>query len=192
MSTTPAASVKAIFIKASLLIVIGCAATAAAQSNRSVYTPLGDKQCRTIRSHEAGDGGYEARCPGIAGYSLLLSEGDLRQNITVITPRGAKHSLELWDVVSGGFSSVGPKAEWRIANSAPVALILRYNANEDPEKPNKRTSYLAVAKITATEICVVEKISPGPTANEDARRTADASATKSCLKKSVKSVVKNE
>ncbi len=44
------------------------------------------------------------------GIRLLLSEGDLRQNITVITPKGAKHSLDLWDVISGGFSSVGPKS----------------------------------------------------------------------------------
>jgi len=159
-----------------------CAITAVAQTNRSVYTPLGDKQCRTIKSHEAGDDGFEARCRGTAGYTLLLSEGDLRQNITVITPKGTKHSLDLWSVVSGGFSSLGPKAEWRMMKSVPVALILRYNASEDPEKPDKLTSYLAVAKITPTEICVVEKILPGPTANEDARRAADASSTKSCLK----------
>lgn len=170
----------------SLSLLIGCAVITAAQTNRSVYTPLGDKQCRTIKSHEAGDDGFEARCRGTAGYTLLLSEGDLRQNITVVTPQGAKHSLELWDVVSGGFSSVGPKAEWRIATqdkkSVPVALILRYNASEDPDKPDKRTSYLAVAKITSTEICVTEKIPPGPSANEDARRAADAASTKSCLK----------
>jgi hypothetical protein len=162
--------------------LIACAVTTAAQTNRSVYTPIGDKQCRTIKSAEAGDDGYEARCRGAAGYTLLLSEGDLRQNITVITPKGKEHSLDLWSVVSGGFSSVGPKAEWRMAKSAPVALILRYNASEDPDKPDKRTSYLAVTKITPTEICVTDKISPGPTANEDARRAADASSTKSCLK----------
>ena len=169
-----------------ILLLIGCAITAAAQPNRSVYTPLGEKQCRTIKSAEAGDDGYEARCRGTAGYTLLLSEGDLRQNITVITPQGKQHSLDLWSVVSGGFSSLGPKAEWRIATqnkkSVPVALILRYNASEDPEKPDKLTSYLAVTKITPTEICVTEKISPSPTANEDARRAADASSTKSCLK----------
>ena len=189
MSTTPAASARAISINGessllkSTLLLIGCAITISAQTNRSVYTPLGDKQCRTIKSAEAGDDGFEARCRGTAGYTLLLSEGDLRQNITVITPKGAKHSLELWSVVSGGFSSLGPKAEWRIdKTSAPVALILRYNASEDPEKPEKTTSYLAVTKITPTEICVTEKISPGPTANEDARRAADASSTKPCLK----------
>jgi hypothetical protein len=179
------------------IALLACAATAAAQPNRSLYTPIGGKQCRTIKSAEAGDDGYEARCRGTAGYTLKLSEGDLRQNITVITPRGKEHSLDLWNVVSRGFSSVGPKAEWRMAKqknkTVPVALILRYNASEDPEKPDKRTSYLAVAKITPTEICVTDKISPGPTANEDARRAADASSTKPCLKdqtKSVQSVVK--
>lgn len=160
-----------------------CANIATAQTNRSVYTPLGDKQCRIVKSAEAGDDGFEARCRGAAGYTLLLSEGDLRQNITVITPQGKQHSLELWSVVSGGFSSLGPKAEWRLDKaSAPVALILRYNASEDPEKPDKRTSYLAVTKITPTEICVTDKISPGPTANEDARRAADAASRKPCLK----------
>jgi hypothetical protein len=156
---------------------------ARAQSNRSVYTSLGEKQCRTIKSAMAGDDGYEARCPGTAGYALLLSEGDLRQNITVVTPRGAKHSLDLWDVISGGFSSVGPKAEWRLVRQKPVALIIRYNASEDPDHPDKQTSYLAVTKITATEICVTDKIPPGATANEDARRAADAATARPCLKK---------
>lgn len=168
------------------MVILSCAVMAVAQSNRSVYTPLGDKDCRKIKSAEAGDDGYEGRCPGTAGYSLLLSEGDLRQNITVITPQGKEHSLDLWTVVSGAFSSVGAKAEWRMAlqngKLVPVALILRYNASEDPEQSNKITSYLAVAKITPTEICVTDKISPGPKANEDARRAADAASTKPCLK----------
>jgi len=153
-----------------------------AQTNQSVYTSLGEKQCRTIKSAMDGDDGYEGRCRGAAGYTLLLSEGDLRQNITVVTPKGTKHSLDLWDVISGGFSSVGPKAEWRMAKHKPTALIIRYNANEDPEQPNKLTSYLAVAKITASEICVTDKIPPGASANEDARRAADVATTKPCLK----------
>ena len=194
MSTTRAASARAIFtdgeyslLKLTVLAIsLASVTTVAAQSNRSVYTPIGDKQCRIIKSHEAGDEGFEARCRGAAGYTLLLSEGDLRQNITVITPHGKEQSLDLWSVVSSGFSSVGPKAEWRIATqnkkSVPVALILRYSANEDATQPNKLLSYLVVTKLTPTEICVTDKISPGPTANEDARRAADASSSKSCLK----------
>ena len=157
------------------------AATAHAQANRSVYTSLDVKQCRTIKTETTGAGDYEGRCRGIAGYSLLLLEGDLRQNIIVVTPKGAKHSLDLWEVVSGGFSYLGPRAEWRM-NKHPVALILRYNASEDPENANKKTSYLVVAKITPGEICVTDKISPGPKANDEARSAADNAATKPCLK----------
>lgn len=154
--------------------------------NRSVYTPLGVKQCRTIKTETTGAGDYEGRCRGVCGYSLTLLEGDLRQNIIVHTPEGAKYSLELWDVISGGFSHVGPKAEWRLTRQHrklfPVALIIRYTASEDPDKPNKYTSYLAVAKITPTEICVTDKISAGRNANVEARRAADNAANKPCLK----------
>jgi hypothetical protein len=160
--------------------------SAQAQTNTSVYTPLNTKQCRTLKSESSEGGDYLGRCPGTSGYVLLVEEGDLRQNITVVTPRGAKHSLELWQVVSGAFSNLGPKAEWRMSRQngklVPVALIVRYIASEDPENSNKTTSYLAVAKITAQEICITDKISPGATANEDARRAADTATTKACLK----------
>jgi hypothetical protein len=169
-----------------LIATLAFAVTAAAQSNRSVYTPLGEKQCRVIKTVKAENDDYSARCPGTAGYKLILSEGDLRQNISVITPQGEEHSLELWTIVSSGFSTVGPKVEWRVKTQngkpTPVALIIRFNASEDPESRNKLTSYLAVAKITTTEICVTDKISPGPKANEDARRAADSAMTKPCLK----------
>jgi hypothetical protein len=148
---------------------------------RSLYTSLDVKQCRTIKTETTGAGDYEGRCRGVAGYSLLLLEGDLRQNVIVVTPMGAKHSLDLWDVISGGFSYVGPRAEWRM-NKGPVALILRYNASEDPEHPDHKTSYLVVAKITPEEICVTDKIASGATANTDARRAADGASTKPCLK----------
>lgn len=160
--------------------------SASAQSNQSVYTNLEAKFCKTIKSDSSETGDYLGRCPGTAGYSLLVSEGDLRQNVTVVTPKGTKHSLELWSVVSPAFSSLGPKAEWRISKAkmraSPVALIVRYNASENPEQPEKTTSYLVVTKITANEICVTNRIAPGPTANTDARRLADESASKPCLK----------
>lgn len=167
------------------MILSLAAATTLAQANRSLYTSLAAKQCRTIKTETTGAGDYEGRCRGVAGYSLLLLEGDLRQNVIVVTPKGAKHSLDLWDVVSGGFSYVGPRAEWRIKKS-PVALILRYNTSEDPENPNRKTSYLVVVKITGDEICVTDKISPGPKANDEARAAADAASTKPCLKNKVK------
>ena len=167
------------------VLVLGVTTTLA-QSNRSVYTTLEAKQCRTLRSNSSEAGDYLGKCPGVAGYTLLVSEGDLRQNIEIVTPRGAKHSLDLWEVVSGGFSSLGPKAEWRMAKQkgklSPVALIVRYNASENAADSTKTNSYLAVAKITADAVCVTDKISPSANANELARRAADEAATKPCLK----------
>ena len=158
-----------------------------AAQNLSVYTSLEAKQCRTIKIATTGAGDYEGRCRGVSGYSLVLLEGDLRQNVVVVTPKSAKHSLDLWDVISGGFSYVGSKAEWRVARQnakvSPVALILRYNVAKDAEHPDKKSSYLVVSKITASEICVTDKISRGPKANDAARRAADNAATKPCLKK---------
>ena len=63
----------------------------------------------------------------------------------------------------------------------PVALIVRVYASENPDAPDEKTSYLAVAKITAREVCVTEKVKGGAAANEEARRAADASARKPCL-----------
>ncbi len=170
-----------------LTLILFSAVSTVAQTNSSVYTPLAEKQCKTIKGPDPQTNDYEGRCRGVGGYTLIVTEGDLRQNVIVVTPKGAQHSLDLWDVISGGFSSVGAKAEWRMARQngkpAPVALIIRYNANEDPESPNKQSSYLAVTKITDGEICVTDKINPGPKANEEARTAADAAANKPCLKK---------
>ena len=118
---------------------------------------------------------------------MQVEEGDLRQNIQVITPAGQKHSLDLWTVVGSNFSSLGEKAEWRVRTQrgkvVPVALIVRYNLSS-PEDSTKITSYLAVAKITASKICVTEKIAPGAGANVAARAAADKSADKPCLESS--------
>ena len=164
--------------------ILVCAVGAYAQSNRSIYTNLGEKSCRTIKADSSGAGSYEAICPGVGGFKLQVEEGDLRQNIQVITPAGQKHSLDLWTVVGSSFSSLGEKAEWRVrtvrGKVVPVALIVRYNVS-NPEDSTKTTSYLAVTKITAAKICVTDKIGPGAAANMAARTAADKSAEKPCL-----------
>ena len=170
-----------------LTLTLLSVATAMAQTNSSAYTSLEEKQCKTQKSPNEVMVEYEGRCRGVAGYALIVNDSDQRMNVTVVTPKSTKHSLDLWEVISGGFSTLGAKAEWRMAQQdkklVPVALIIRYNANKDAENPNKVSSYLAVTKITATEICVTHKINSGPKANEEARVAADAAANKPCLKK---------
>ncbi|MEW6130355.1 MAG: hypothetical protein AB1757_25190 [Acidobacteriota bacterium] len=164
------------------LLAFGVSATA--QTPTSVYTSLEEKSCKTIRLDRESESSVQS-CPGIAGYKLLVEEGDLRSSVTVIAPDGKKHELDYWTVVTSAFSSLGAKAEWRAVKKAgkavPIALIVRVNASEDPDNPNKITSYLAVAKITRDKICVTDKIKPGATQNAEARRAADSSATRKCL-----------
>lgn len=152
-------------------------------AQRGVYTDLAADQCKTL---ETGQDCLRQRCPGFAGYGVIAEEGDLRQNLTLIAPGGKRHSLELWSVVSSAFSSLGPRAEWRAVGQAgipvPVALIVRYNASENPDNPGQITSYLAVTKIIPTTVCVTDKIRPSTTANLEARKAADSSAGKICLK----------
>lgn len=154
--------------------------TAAAGEIRSAYTPLDEAQCRVTEMDEES-GSSTSRCPGVAGHVLNVHDGDARVSVDIVTPDGRAHPLNYWSVVTSGFSTAGPRAEWRMQGGRPIALIVRVNASEDPEDSSRTTSYLAVAKITAAQICVTDRIAPAPNANEAARRAADSSAGRPCL-----------
>jgi len=156
---------------------------ATAETYESRYTPLSAAKCITL--HEEQDFILQ-ECPGFAGYQLHVSEGDLRQSITLVRD-GKEHPLQFWDTVSPLFSTLGTKAEWRfIANNrklSPIALITRLNVVTG-EKADQTTSWLVVTKITMSSICVVGKIRPqrDGTQNQKARDMADKSTDMACLK----------
>lgn len=151
----------------------------------SVYSDLSESKCRTIEVDKE-TGSSTQRCPGIAGYKLLVLDDDARQSVTVVSPDGKNHPLDFWEVVTHSFSSIGNKAEWRVARRrgkvSPVALIVRVNASENSANPSRLTSYLAVAKVTPDKICVTQIIPPGARANDNARQAADSAQTATCLK----------
>jgi hypothetical protein len=150
----------------------------------SVYTSLDTKSCKTLDQSDEGTGWYRGECKGFGGYRLQITEGDIRQSIDVIAPNKKKFELDFTGKVSLAFSYVGAKAEWRVVREnkklVPLALIVRFDASENPENPTKHTSYLVVSKITKTEICITDVIKPSATANEEARKLADSSSTKTC------------
>lgn len=162
---------------------IGPREEARADSITSLYSSL--SHCKMVST---GRDSSTRACVGVGGYNLRIEYGDARESITVISPNGKKHPLNFGEVISVGFSSVGEKAEWRVIKKngkiVPVALIIRFNASENPADSSRVTSYLAVAKITPQGICVTDKIAPGSQANEEARSAADSSAAKPCLKAS--------
>lgn len=170
----------------SFLLLLFFVVSVSAQNSKiqSVYTNLNTKDCKTLEQSVEGAGSYRGECPGIGGYKLQVTEGDIRQSINVVAPNKKRFELDLIGNVSTGFSSVGEKAEWRVTRKGktvtPMALIVRYNVSENPEDSSKTTSYLIVAKITKTENCVTDVIKPDANANENARKLADASAAKPC------------
>ena len=175
---------KKILMLALSLTMFSAAVFGQTKKVESLYTSLAAKNCKTVEQTDDEGGSYRGQCPGVGGYRLELLEGDLRQSINIVAPNSKKYELNLWSVVSGGFSSVGEKAEWRVTRNGrtvtPNALILRFNASENPEDSSKITSYLTVVKITKTEACVTDIVKPAADQNAKARELADATAGKAC------------
>lgn len=149
-------------------------------ATRSLYSSLDVRQCRLIGADEES-GSTLHQCRGVAGYALQVADDDARMSVNVVAPGGRVHRLEFWSVVGSGFSTLGPRAEWRVrgegARARPVALIVRVAVSD----PNQRvTSYLAVAKVSPRASCVTDVIRPSAHANELARRAADRAAGKPC------------
>jgi hypothetical protein len=149
----------------------------------SVYTDLAGRSCKLVEVKEAGANSIQ-RCPGVAGFRPLVLDSDGRQSITIVTADDRKFDLNFWDVITRAFSSLGRKAEWRVARDGAkirlLALIVRVNASEGVNS-SQIVSHLAVTKITTDHICVVANIAGSPTAELEARRVADMAAEKACL-----------
>lgn len=149
----------------------------------SIYTDIAERGCKTV-SVDRESGSSLQNCLGVGGYRLLVEDSDNRMSVTVIDPRGRRHPLNYWSVITPNFSTLGRRAEWRVVKTKrgklPIALIIRVNGNQSTET-GKIISFLAVAKITTEMICVTDKITPTPTANAEARVAADSSRLRPCL-----------
>ena len=136
------------------------------------YTSLAD--CEVVREEREEMPFVETLCPGPAGWAVRVTDSDARQNLIVVPPGGREASLDLSRIGGGGFSSVGPTAEWRGRSGAeftPDSLIVRYSVAEAPH-PEPETSYLLAVDLTPRP-CVVARVAPGPAQNAIARARAD-------------------
>jgi hypothetical protein len=156
---------------------------AASEAADSIYTDISEGSCELIPAANEPIDEDGLRCKGPAGYQLLALSGDLRASVTLVAPDGKELPLQFWEVITGHFSYLGPRAEWRVheAKGAPYAVIVRMFAYENPEDPRKTTSYLAVAKITPEATCVTDRIAASADDNEQARAAADTAASRPCL-----------
>ncbi|WP_181259179.1 hypothetical protein [Pseudoduganella armeniaca] len=115
-----------------------------------------------------------------------MTEDDERSSVDVITPDGRSFALNFWDVVTRGFSTLGPHAEWRsnVVNgtATPFAVIVGVNALDqgDPDNPRARP-LLAVARIGRDEACVTHRIDAALPGAAHRARIAAAQAHAPCL-----------
>ena len=174
------------------LVLSGCSATIDDPAVRSkaaiesIHTDLGAGSCRKeIDKNDPNETPYLV-CPGVAGYALIVRRVDAgRQSIDVVDSAQRVLPLNYHEFVTRHMSTLDGKAEWRVATrdgkQVPIALIVRVQAREDNDNPEKVTrSYLAVAKITPNDACVTDRIPEGAKAEADVRSAADSAQDRPC------------
>ena len=171
------------------LIVLGSSAQYAGSAPaafQSVYTPLGGDGCeQEIDRNDPNEIPYMV-CPGAAGYALIVRRvGSGRRSIDVIDPAGRRHPLNYHEVITPDMFSLGERAEWRVTmkdgQQIPVALSVRVDKRKSIDQPARITgSYFAVAKITPTGACVIDRIAEGATTEAGLREIADAGQGRKC------------
>jgi hypothetical protein len=164
-----------------LAAVLPLAATAVPRREpklASKYSPLDGPKSAKPRPTATDGGAAVRRCPGIGSYGLDVLVDDDRMSITVVTPERQEKPLDYWDVVTGKFSHLGAQAEWLLLDKTPVALIVRV-----VEGGESKAAYLAVAKLTPSDVCVVASVRADKKgANDIARAAGEKAAAAPCLK----------
>lgn len=147
----------------------------------SIYTDLAGRKCKTTSDDESDV--ITQECPGAAGYKLVVAERDAQKTINVLSPSGKTYYLDFQDKVSGGLSTLGKKAEWRVKRSngkiKPVGLITRFSFSKTGDA-SKLTSYLIVTKFDRDNICITDIVKTKDT-NVKARKLADDAPARPCL-----------
>lgn len=147
-----------------------------------MYTSLKDTDCRT-EDVDDETGASEQECAGVGGYRLGVVDADARISVSVRPPGGGEHPLGFVGLVSGAFSSIGDRAEWRVtgdsARPRPVSVIIPYIAYHDVERPEVPTNYWMVVRVTGKP-CVIGRLARS-TPVAEVRRRADGAASAACL-----------
>jgi hypothetical protein len=152
---------------------VGCANLAHAEKPTSIYTALEGPACKLV-ADDSETGDRTNKCPGIAGYSVLVQESDDRASLTIITPDNRGFPLDFWDFAIPGFSTLRQQLEWRQTKQGtkrrPIGFIVQVDTvnQENPAAP-KPLSFFLVARVTENSACLTAKI---PADQLDARLSA--------------------
>src|SRR2546429_3058080 len=135
------------FLVLTIAVVFALALTVSADSITSVYSSLSG--CKLVKT---GHDWSTSACVGVGGYNLRLEYGDARESITIISPNGRKHPLNLWQVISGGFFMGGKKdgggGGRRDGKTVALVLLISFDSSEKTANSTKGNSFLPAPKHT--------------------------------------------
>lgn len=153
---------------------------------RSVHTSLRAEDCaRKIDKSDPNETPY-LLCPGAVGHALMVRRVEAgRLSIDIVDPMQRVMPLRYEEFVTRHMSSLEEKAEWRVMTRAgkqvPIALIVRVQAREDTDDPEKVTrTYLAIAKMMPGQACVTDRIAEDTRSQTELYRVADSARERPC------------
>jgi len=164
--------------------VLICAAAlpaswANAQTFGSTYTSTAPKDCRVTSANNGVDDSTVRVCPGKSNLVVVISEGDLRETVSIGRNRAQAAREPAAQSWFGPFNSTTHTVEWRAVDGKPFAIIQRWHIadNADPDKEGRPTAkpMLAVTRLPPGPVCHVAYIDgqANRNANELARQAAD-------------------
>ncbi len=158
-------------------------------ANTSVYTSVKVEDCKTIEDSSKDPNAeidfYTGHCKGLAGYTAVVSGGDIRYSLSLIYK-----NQEVTLTRIGAFHDMGSdKIEWRgLANSKgqlvkAQSLIYRLSISrhQDDLGDVKNDQNLFVVRLNGLNSCVVGVVKQSGTMNEEARAIADQAHSLPCL-----------
>jgi hypothetical protein len=167
------ATLTALFAAVSSLL-----SSASAQTFSSSYTSAAPKDCSNVGKSRDNDGATQV-CPGKSGLVVVVSEGDLRQTVSIGPTPAAAAKEPAANVWFAPFNSAANTVEWRAADGKPFAIIQRWLIadNDDLDKSGTPTNkpVLAVTRLPPGPVCHVAYVDgqANRNANELARQAAD-------------------
>jgi hypothetical protein len=147
-----------------------------AQTFGSLYTSTAAKDCRVKNT---GQDGSVSVCPGKAGLIVLVTEGDLRQTVSVGRNQQAAENEPAASYSFGPFNSTTDTVEWRAADGKPFAIIQRWHIadNQDMDSGGRPTDkgLMVVTRLPPGPVCHVAYVDvrANPNPNEVTRKAAD-------------------
>lgn len=162
-------------------------ATISFAASDSVYTSVAYADCKVIKDSnlepEPEIDYYTGHCAGKAGYTVVVSGGDIRYSISLIYQN---NEINLTNI--GAFHDVGSsKVEWRgpVGKNGKIksynSLIYRLNIthyNEDDTMTNDDEMF--VVRLNGAKSCLIGRVPLSQNMNEQARAIAD-DLSKPCL-----------